>query len=309
MAHFIFDKDNMSYRIEKKTVFYYAWRAFPYILISSAIATLIVAGYYGVFDSETTKKLKQDRRLLHGSLTELDSAHMAMQVLIDSLRQRDRKVYQMILNADPEEEGDSLSNKPEQARVDASQLQSLEERIATIRNRLGNQSTDGTLKMLAGRSPRDLENIPATRPVKGDVISGYGPRQHPLKRKEVQHNGIDLQADLGTPVVATGNGTVIETGIRPNGQGQYIAIRHAQGYVSRYAHLSRIQVAQGQTVRRGQTIGLSGSSGICKGNHLHYEIWKDGQAIDPIDYFFADVTPEQFLVMKEKAAKKSESMD
>jgi murein DD-endopeptidase MepM/ murein hydrolase activator NlpD len=309
MAYFIFDKDQFVYRPEKRNIAYYLRVGLPYLGVGLVVAAVLLLVFYLVFDSQQAANLKAEQELLKTTYTQLEDAHQNLGNAVDSLKKRDRNLYLFILNAEPLEEKDSTSTLPATVQTATEELDQLEERLKRIRTRLNERSTSPLLEYLRHTKPEDLRNVPVIRPLPGDVLSGYGMRRHPLKGKEVMHTGIDLQADIGTPVVATANGVVIETGVKPNGQGQFVAIRHALGYVTRYAHLSQIGVFAGQVVTRGQVIGKSGNSGICKGAHLHYEVWKDNQPIDPIDHFFGDITPEMFSQLRAKAAQNNESMD
>ena len=309
MAYFIFDKDQFVYRPEKRNIAYYLKVGLPYLGAGVGIALVLLVVFYLVFDSPEAASLKAEQELLKTTYTQLEEAHRDLAGAVDSLKKRDRNLYLFILNAEPLEEKDSNATQQTLVQSATEELDQLEERLKRIRTRLNERTNSPLLEYLRHTKPEDLRNVPVIRPLAGDVLSGYGMRRHPLKGKEVMHTGIDLQADIGTPVVATANGVVIETGVKPNGQGQFVAIRHALGYVTRYAHLSQIAVYAGQVVTRGQVIGKSGNSGICKGAHLHYEVWKDNQPIDPIDHFFGDITPEMFAQLRAQAAQNNESMD
>ena len=123
------------------------------------------------------------------------------------------------------------------------------------------------------------------------------------------HAGLDFTAEIGTPVYATGNGVVEIAGSESDGYGNKVVIRNGYGYETLYGHNSKIPVRRGQKVKRGQTIALVGSSGKSTGPHCHYEVWKNGVKIDPVNYFFNDLTPEQYDQMLKLAEQSNQAFD
>lgn len=137
--------------------------------------------------------------------------------------------------------------------------------------------------------------IPALKPMDGYYSkSGYGLRMHPVLGIFRTHNGLDIINDVGTPVVASGDGVVEVAGLNGGGYGNMIVINHGYGYQSLYAHLSKILVREGQRVKRGDLIAKSGKTGLVSGPHLHYEVRHDGVSVNPVNFFFDDVTAQQY---------------
>jgi murein DD-endopeptidase MepM/ murein hydrolase activator NlpD len=154
-------------------------------------------------------------------------------------------------------------------------------------------------------------NVPAILPIeKGNfvLISGMGERIHPIFKTLRPHSGVDLAARQGTAVVATGNGIVIRPPASLEGLGNIVAIDHGFGYISIYAALLKSDVRPGNRVVRGQTIGSVGRSGITSGPHLHYEVWKNNKAVNPVNYFFLSINPLEFKEFQRKAAVRNQSM-
>jgi len=134
------------------------------------------------------------------------------------------------------------------------------------------------------------DGIPSIPPVDLSRVkktSGFGMRMHPIKKVKMMHRGIDLAAELGTPVYVTADGEVIKVDYKPEGHGNYIIVRHSNAYETMYSQLSETLVKEGMQVKSGTQIGKVGSSGISTGPHLHYEVHKDGKAVDP-EAFFGD---------------------
>ena len=133
---------------------------------------------------------------------------------------------------------------------------------------------------------RLFRHIPAIEPIRGGIISdGFGMRFHPILRMMLMHEGIDIEAPVGTPVHVTGNGVVTYVG-RRGGYGNVVEVDNGFGYSTLYAHLSHFLVKEGQKVKRGEVIALSGDTGLSTGPHLHYGVMKDGVFVNPADYFF-----------------------
>ncbi len=146
----------------------------------------------------------------------------------------------------------------------------------------------------AGDKEEEIRNIPSILPANAVMISGFGFRTHPVTGAQKHHDGIDFACQTGTPVYASGHGIVEEASYNENGYGLCINLDHGNGYRSKYAHLSKMLVADGQKVNRGELIGYSGSTGLSTGPHLHYEISYDNVKIDPVDFFYQDLSPAHY---------------
>lgn len=166
---------------------------------------------------------------------------------------------------------------------------------------------------LAEEKEQLLMAIPAIQPVKNEnltrVASGFGRRTDPFTKAAKFHFGMDFTAPRGTPVYASGDGKVARADNTASGYGRHIRIDHGYGYESLYAHLYKYNVRRGQKVKRGDLIGFVGSSGRSEAPHLHYEIFKDGVRINPINFYYGNLTPEEFSVMLKKSQEENQSLD
>lgn len=157
-----------------------------------------------------------------------------------------------------------------------------------------------------------LECIPAIQPISNkdlrQTASGYGMRIDPIYKTAKFHSGMDFSAHQGTPVYATGNGKVVKAGWEGL-YGNTIIINHGFGYETRYAHLSKIDVRVGQKVVRGETIGKVGSTGKSTGPHLHYEVHVKGEVVNPINYYFMDLSADDYDKMIQLAANHGKVFD
>lgn len=164
---------------------------------------------------------------------------------------------------------------------------------------------------LAKKKETMLASIPAIMPVKKEdsyVSSGFKYRMHPILKIRKMHKGMDFTAPTGTPIYATGNGRV-SLAQRSATFGKVVFIDHGFGYRTVYAHMSRIATRRGKKVKRGDIIGYVGNTGRSVAPHLHYEVHKNGRAINPINYYYGDLTPEEFLAVQIAAEKDGQSYD
>ena len=202
-----------------------------------------------------------------------------------------------------------LKDLPESEIISAT-LQKLEsiEKHAYVQSK----SYDELAKMIKNKEAM-LASIPAIQPVANKdlkrIASGFGYRIDPVYKTPRMHSGLDFTAETGTPVYATGDGVVEIAGSQGDGYGNKVVIKHGYGYETLYAHNSKILVRVGASVKRGQTIALVGSTGKSTGPHCHYEVWKNGVKIDPVNYFFNDLTPEQYDQMLKIAEQSNQAFD
>jgi murein DD-endopeptidase MepM/ murein hydrolase activator NlpD len=193
-------------------------------------------------------------------------------------------------------------------------LETMQKSIDYMRRRIQLQASSyDTLQKLVETKERMLSAIPAIQPVSNRtldrVASGFGYRIDPIYKTPKMHTGIDFTAATGTPVYATGDGTVKESGYDNGGYGNNVIINHGYGYQSLYAHMKKIKVRVGDRVRRGEVIGWIGSTGKSTGPHLHYEVIKHGEKIDPIHFFFNDLTAAEYERLTKIAAASNQSFD
>ncbi|MCD9611428.1 M23 family metallopeptidase [Tenacibaculum maritimum] len=165
---------------------------------------------------------------------------------------------------------------------------------------------------LAKAKEKMLASIPAIQPIKNQdlkrMASGFGMRMHPILKSRRMHNGMDFTAPTGTQIYASGNGAVIKAA-RSSTFGNVVYIDHGYGYKTIYAHMSKIVARKGQKVKRGDLIGYVGNTGRSAAPHLHYEVHKNGRPVNPIYYYYGDLTPEEFLAMQKASQEKGQSYD
>ncbi len=169
------------------------------------------------------------------------------------------------------------------------------------------------IALLAQEKEKLLAAIPAIQPVANKnlkrMASGFGLRTDPFTKQKKMHWGMDFSAPRGTPIYATGSGIVTRADDNSSGFGNHVRIDHGYGYMSLYAHMYKFNVKRGQKVNRGDLIGFVGSTGRSEGPHVHYQIYKDGERINPINFYYGTLTPEEFDVILKRAQMENQSLD
>ena len=261
---------------------------------------------------ENTRLLAQYNVLSH----RLDEAMGVMQ----DIQQRDDNLYRVVLQADPVSDairkaGYGGTNRYEQLMdmANAELVMNTTQKMDMLNRQLYIQSKsfDEVVDLCKGHDEM-LKCIPAIMPVSNKDLkktaSGYGTRIDPIYNTPKFHAGMDFSANVGTPVYVTGNGRVVETGWQ-QGFGNTVVIDHGYDYKTRYAHLSKILVRKGQEVIRGEEIAEVGNTGKSTGPHLHYEVLYKGKAQNPINYYFFDLSPEDYDRMTQLAENQGRVMD
>lgn len=243
----------------------------------------------------------------------------ALDVMAD-LQQRDDNLYRVILQTDPvspyvRQAGYGGTNRYEHLEdmANADMVIETTKKLDILKRQLYIQSKSyDEVVGLCKQNDERLQCIPAIQPVSNKDLkytaSGYGTRIDPIYKTVKFHSGMDFSANTGTPVYATGNGT-IKSAKWESGYGLTIEIEHGFGYQTRYAHLHKINVRKGQKVTRGEIIGLVGSTGKSTGPHLHYEVVNKGRKVNPVNYYFMDLSVEEYDRMIQMAANHGKVYD
>ncbi len=295
--------------------------------IFSFLAAVSVAGFlfmqvsYRYFPSANEKKLLNQNERLKDNYSILSEELTRMNRELHEIEKRDNQVYRSIFEASPIP--DSARAKMIEKQAEEKLIASLTEdelnttiisQINTLRNRLYAQTTSfSAIETMVKNKEALLSATPAIQPVSNKdlsrMASGFGYRIDPVYKTTKMHAGLDFAAPQGTPIYATADGVVQTSGNTGNGYGNHVVINHGYNYETLYGHMVRVKARAGQKVRRGEVIGWVGSTGKSTGPHLHYEVHKNGNAIDPIYFFYNDLTPEQFDRMLKIAATGNQSFD
>lgn len=296
-------------------------RFLAYIVGSVMIAIVYWVVFAAFFDSPKEKALKRELNQLGIQYDLLNREMSDMETVLAHLQQTDDNLYRAIFNAEPlpvsyREGGIGGLNRYKDLEGFDNSTVVIEtaRRLDKIRKRIYSQSKSfDALIALAKEKEEMVRCIPAIMPISNRDLtrtaSGYGPRIHPYYKIIKFHAGMDFTAPRGTEVYATGDGVIVSIITSNRGYGNHIVIDHGFGYSSLYAHLDRFNVRKGQKVQRGEVIGFVGDTGMSLAPHLHYEVKLNGRAVDPVNYYFNDLTPEEYERMIDLAAKTGQSFD
>ncbi len=286
--------------------------------IAIGIFIFIVVYYWIDFPREKELKLENKELLTRYKLLS-DRLDRSIAVMED-LSRRDDNFYRVMMQADPIGTAARYAGLENEARynelrslTDADLIIFLTKKMDLLEKQIYVQSMSfNELVTLARSQDEKILHIPAIRPIPEKAMkqmaSGYGYRRDPVYGISKFHEGLDFACDIGTPVYATGNGTVIEAGWN-SGYGNMVVISHGYNYTTRYAHLSKMLVTKGATVKRGDKIAETGNTGKSTGAHLHYEVRFKGAPQNPINYYYLDITPDEYDALVREADNAGHVMD
>ncbi|MHA7843870.1 MAG: M23 family metallopeptidase [Winogradskyella sp.] len=318
---YYYDAETLSYRKikrKKRTTFKYA---FVFLVAAALFAFLFVfiAGQY--IESPKERQLARELQNMQIQYELLNKRMDDAIAALENVEERDNAIYRLYFEANPIPEEQrragfgGVNRYKKFEGYDNSQL------IAESNKRLDilekaivvqSKSLDEIAK-LAEDKEKFLEAIPAIQPVRNEnltrMASGYGYRTDPFTKARKFHFGMDFTAPRGTPIYATGNGIVKRADNRASGYGKHIRIDHGYGYISLYAHLYKYNVRVNQRVKRGDLIGYVGSTGRSEAPHLHYEVFKDGERINPINFYYGNLSASEFNELLRKASLENQSLD
>ncbi len=283
------------------------------------IAVVMFLVVFYCFDSPTEENLKSENAHLKAQYGILKRRLDNSLKVMDQLQDRDDNFYRVMMQMETMSRTQRLAGLDNESRYkelermsDASLVTQLTQRMDMFERKLFAQSQSfDQLKEAMGTQKDKLAHIPSILPIDlhtNPIASGFGYRREAIYGSTMFHEGIDYAASTGTPVYATGNGKV-KVARREAAYGNCIDIDHGYNYLTRYAHLNEILVKEGEEVKRGQLIGRVGSTGKSTGPHLHYEVRFKGEAQNPINYYFMDLTPEEYTTMLQMADNAGHVMD
>lgn len=318
---YYYDAETLSYRKikrKKATTFKYA---FVFLVAAALFAFLFVfiAGQY--IESPKERQLARELQNMQIQYELLNKRMDDAIAALENVEERDNAIYRLYFEANPIPEEQrragfgGVNRYKKFEGYDNSQLISESNKRLDILEKaivVQSKSLDEIAK-LAEDKEKFLEAIPAIQPVRNEnltrMASGYGYRTDPFTKARKFHFGMDFTAPRGTPIYATGNGIVKRADNSASGYGKHIRIDHGYGYMSLYAHLYKYNVRVNQRVKRGDLIGYVGSTGRSEAPHLHYEVFKDGERINPINFYYGNLSASEFNELLRKASLENQSLD
>lgn len=292
------------------------WRVVKFVL---SVLSLTIVAYVVVcqfYSTDEEKAIKAENKAYEELYPELPKKLNRIGKDLEELSKLDDKIYEDIFNADPPAD-DPMSSLSIFFGSDSIPDSKLVFYTAQKAGRLSAdaEKVDSLFRNIVACLQQDGFVMPPMELPLGSSISytqtgaGTGTKINPFYTTPAQHNGVDFIVSQGTPILAPAPGIVSDVTRSRKGEGNTVTIKHKGGYITRYAHLSDIFVSRGQSVRKGARIATAGMSGNSYAPHLHYEVWRDSTVLDPLNYIFASVTPEDYTNMVFMAQHTKQSMD
>lgn len=317
---YYYDADTLSYRkIDVKKSEYYKKTVFVVlaVLLIAFIGFIIFSQF---LMSPNERAINRENENLQLNLDLFSKRIAESSAILNQLQERDNNIYRMYFEANPipnEQRKAGFGGVNRYKSLDgydnSKMIKQLTKDIDILSKQLVIQSKSlDEIVILAKEKEKMLASIPAILPVKlvdlTRMASGYKWRMHPILKIRKFHKGMDFTAPTGTPIYASGNGKVIRSS-RSATYGRVVYIEHGYGYTTIYAHMSKIKAKRGQNVKRGDLIGYVGNTGRSVSAHLHYEVRKNGKALNPINFYYGDLTPAQFAAMQKASEEEGQSYD
>ncbi len=311
---YIVDKD-FKFKKERPSVWKIIRKILVFFVASISLAIVYYVLFALVFSTEEERRLKIENKLYEQEFPQLAQKEMLLADVVEGLRLKDDRIYEEIFNTSaPDMEQFSsleflmgLDSIPDTDIVitSAGRLDVLESSATRVE--------DNFKRVMEVIEDKDFVMPPMTNPMKeftfAQTGASVGNKINPFYKVPMKHNGLDLIAPAGDPVYAVADGVVKEVIKSRKGLGNVVVIDHGNGYVTRYAHLADVEARKGRKVRRGTRLGYVGVSGNSFAPHLHYEVLRDTLVLDPVNHFFASVTPEEYMNMLIMSVTTGQSMD
>jgi murein DD-endopeptidase MepM/ murein hydrolase activator NlpD len=278
--------------------------------------------YSSYFESPKELILRNEVKELEFYYGKLNSDVEKLNNILNNIENRDDNIYRVVLGAEPIEKSvrdAGVGGADRYADIREKDIQhddlviGLHEKVDKLRRKLyiESKSQDEVVTM-ADNKVKMLAAIPAIQPIANKQLialaSGFGYRIHPVYKVKKMHSGIDFAAEIGTPIYATADGKVAVVDVRFSGYGKMVEVDHGFGYRTRYAHMHEFAVNAGQNLKRGDLIGYVGNTGMSTAPHLHYEVLINGQQVNPVHYFFNDLSAAEYEKVLELASTENQSL-
>ena len=318
---YYYDSETLSYRkIERKkrnTIKF----AFAFLTAAALFGFIFIFIASQYIESPKEKALKRELNNMQLQYGLLNKKMAEAEKVLENVEERDNNIYRLYFEANPIPEEQrragfgGINRYKELEGFDNSKLiVESNKKMDILQKQIVVQSKSlDEIAKLAVDKEKFLATIPAIQPVRNEnlkrMASGFGYRSDPFTKARKFHYGMDFTAPRGTPIYATGDGVVKRADNRAAGYGKHIRIDHGYGYVSLYAHLYKYNVKKNQKVERGDIIGFVGSTGRSQAPHLHYEVFKDKERINPLNFYYGSLSAEEFTELLQRASVENQSLD
>ncbi len=320
ITNYRFNPDTLSFDKIERNVRTLIKRILGYLSTGIVSGIIFFFIFLQFFETPITKRLKRENEQLLSQYSLMSKDMEKISMALEDIQMRDDNIYRVIFEADPIPSSVRMAGFGGANRYTKLESMDNSELIISVAKKLDilskqvyiqSKSYDDVVKMALGKE-KMLASIPSIQPVSNKDLkrtaSGWGMRMHPIYRIPRFHYGMDFTAPTGTDIFATGNGIVKEVG-RESGYGNIVLIDHGYGYETMYGHLLRANVKEGQVIKRGDVIGFVGSTGASTSPHLHYEVIKNGQKVNPQNYYFQDLNPAEYEKMISISTNMGQSFD
>jgi murein DD-endopeptidase MepM/ murein hydrolase activator NlpD len=317
MGKYRFNKEDLNFVEDRR-----GFKGWVKILVRYFFMSLVLAIFYYVMFSlfistEQERALARETDLMEAEYEKLHERLHQLDNTIKNLQHRDREIYRSIFNAEPPVYS-VYGDYDMFAGIDTTRMESVVDdskmRLAVMERGMARVETtfEGIMGALDSLGS-GVTAVPSIVPVKDFSIrqsgASVGMKINPFYKTVAMHNGMDLLAASGTPVLAGADGVVMKAVKNGKREGSSVAIDHKNGYVTVYNHLGKIKVRKGQRVKQGEVIAEVGLTGMSFAPHLHYEVWYNGKVMDPMDYFFSSITPQMYRDMAVVTVNTGQSLD
>jgi murein DD-endopeptidase MepM/ murein hydrolase activator NlpD len=318
---YYYNPQTLQYEKVKLSWIQLLWRILGFVFTTLFAGFILMLLATSIFQSPREVELQRELEQMEATYQMLENQMDNLGRVLKTLEERDNNIYRVIFEAEPipgdirragfgGNERFEVLKRLSKGKLMEHVIKKLEamERQLYVQSK----SYDELVKLVKNKEVM-LASIPAIQPVSNKDLkrlsSGFGRRIDPIYKTVKMHEGLDFTAPTGTPIYATGDGVVKETGTSGDGYGIKVVINHGYGYETLYAHCSKVLVRKGKKVKRGDMIAYVGNTGKSTAPHLHYEVIKNGRRIDPINFFFNDLTPEEYEQVLKIAAQSNQSFD
>ena len=313
-SQYIFDKD-FKFRKQRTSVWAVLRKILMFFVVTISLAILYYILFALIFSTDTEKRLRDENRMYAREYPELEKKERLLSDVVDGLRLRDNSIYEEIFHT-------SAPNMDMMSSLDFLMgLDSIPDTdiVTYVKDKLDgldkgvNLVEENFRRIFAAIKDSAFVMPPMNNPLEGfsfaQTGASVGDKINPFYKVKMRHNGLDLIAPAGEPVYAAADAVVADVVKSRKGLGNVIVLDHGNGYKTRYAHLADMEVRKGMMVKKGKRLGYVGVSGNSFAPHLHYEVLKDTLVMDPVNHFFASVSPDEFVNMLIMSASTGQSMD
>lgn len=314
MDRYVFDKTRIEFRKVTHSVWNILGKALKYFLVTASLAVVYYIVFALLVNTDSERKLKRENQMYSRMYDEMVRKEQLVGDVMENLKAKDNEIYRQFFNSDAPDLG-SIYPEGLLSAIDSVGDKDIVEYVGKKLNLLEEASgkVEDNFKSIMDKLEGDGKLPPLTNPLHdfsyARTGASVGEKINPFYKVAVFHGGLDLISQQGDPVYATADGTVKDVEHSTKGLGNVVTIDHGNGYLTRYAHMENTKVSKGQKVARGKQIGQVGMSGNSFAPHLHYEVIRDTAKVDPLNYFFASVSPEDYIGMVFMSYNTGQSMD